>query len=123
MKEKGFTLIELLAAIIILSLIALVATPVLINTIKNTEENTNKMSIDLYASAIKDALARTPSSELISGKYATIDGKKLTLVGNQETELIIEYNGNVVCNTIEIYEDENIYLADCKVNKKEVDYI
>ncbi len=35
MKRKGFTLIELLAVIVVLAIIALISTPIVMNTIKN----------------------------------------------------------------------------------------
>ena len=34
MKKKGFTLIELLAVIVVLAIIALIATPIVMNVIK-----------------------------------------------------------------------------------------
>lgn len=48
MKKKGFTLIELLAVIIILAIIALIATPVVLNVIDNAREK----SRDIAASNI-----------------------------------------------------------------------
>ncbi len=58
MKEnKGFTLIELLAVIVILAIIALIATPIILNVIEESRENANKDSVagivkaaDLYYS-------------------------------------------------------------------------
>ena len=38
MKRKGFTLIELLAVIVVLAIIALIATPIVMNTIKNARK-------------------------------------------------------------------------------------
>ena len=44
MKKKGFTLIELLAVIIILAVIALIATPIVLNVIDNARKSANKDS-------------------------------------------------------------------------------
>ena len=38
MKKKGFTLIELLAVIVILAIIALIATPIILNIISDSKE-------------------------------------------------------------------------------------
>ena len=46
MNKKGFTLIELLAVIVILAIIALIATPIVLNIIKDSRENTIKINFD-----------------------------------------------------------------------------
>ena len=43
-NKKGFTLIELLAVIIILAVIALIATPIVLNVIDNARKSANKDS-------------------------------------------------------------------------------
>ena len=43
--KKGFTLIELLVAIILLAIVALIATPIILGIIKDTKENAFKESI------------------------------------------------------------------------------
>ena len=44
-KQKGFTLIELLAVIIILAVIALIATPIIINIIENARKKAFENSV------------------------------------------------------------------------------
>ncbi|MGE5455741.1 MAG: prepilin-type N-terminal cleavage/methylation domain-containing protein, partial [Ignavibacteriales bacterium] len=44
MRSKGFTLIELLAVIVILAIIALIATPIIIGLIDNTRKESFKDS-------------------------------------------------------------------------------
>ena len=62
-KEKiellkyGFTLIELLAVITILSIIMLIAIPVVSSVIKNSRENANNKSIELYGRAVDNAIS------------------------------------------------------------------
>ena len=105
MKNKGFTLIELLAVIVILAIIALIATPIILNIISDTKEESNKRSVELYGKAVEQAIAKFQlnNNESISGTFtASEDGKLLTLEGETEPKLIIEYNGNVKCKTIEI---------------------
>ena len=115
MKKKGFTLIELLAVIVILAIIALIATPIILNIISDAKEESNKRSVELYGKAVENAIAKYQlnNNESISGTFTTTDGKTLT---KGEKELKVEYNGNVVCTTTEIYEDGTVYLADCTVN-------
>ena len=43
-NKKGFTLIELLAVIIILAVIALIATPIVLNVIESARKSANKDS-------------------------------------------------------------------------------
>ena len=45
MKKKGFTLIELLATIVILAVIALIATPIILGVINKAEQNAFKNSV------------------------------------------------------------------------------
>jgi len=52
MKKKGFTLIELLAVIIILAIIALIATPIILNVINNARRGTAERSVEGFAAAV-----------------------------------------------------------------------
>ncbi len=46
MKKKGFTLIELLAVIVILAIIALIATPIVMNVIENSRKGAAERSVE-----------------------------------------------------------------------------
>ena len=118
-KRNGFTLIELLAVIVILAIIALIAVPIILNIIGDAKSSSNERSIELYADAVEKSVAtyQLNNNEKISGTFTTEDGKTLT---SGTTTLKVDYKGKVVCETIEIYEDGKIYLADCKVNDTEV---
>ena len=52
MKNKGFTLIELLAVIVILAIIALIATPIILSMINNARKSAAKSSAYGYIEAI-----------------------------------------------------------------------
>lgn len=119
MKNKGFTLIELLAVIVILAIIALIATPIILGIIKDAREQGNQRSVDNYAKAVQNAVVRNQLSENnnISGCFTTEDGTNLTLLDKTESSLMIEYEGSgIKCNIIEIYKDGNVYLDECIVN-------
>ena len=57
MKNKGFTLIELLAVIVILAIIALIATPIILNIIDDTKESSKERSKELYLDAVANTIA------------------------------------------------------------------
>ncbi len=47
-NKKGFTLIELLGVIVVLAIIALIATPIVMNTIKNAKKGSAERTADNY---------------------------------------------------------------------------
>ena len=120
MKNKGFTLMELLAVIVILAIIALIATPIILNIIKNSKEESEKRSIEMYADSLKNSIAKYQLSgkKLEVNKLETTDGRNFANIENFK----VEYDGNVVCKIIEVYEDGNIYLDKCKVNDSVKEY-
>ena len=56
MKKRGFTLVELLAVIVILALIALIATPIILNVINDAKKEAAKDSFYGYMDAIEKAI-------------------------------------------------------------------
>ena len=85
-KKKGFTLIELIAVLVIMSILALIVTPLVMSIIRKAKVSADKRSIDAYGRSIELAIA---GYLLDNGTFPTsID------------ELIIEYSGEeVVCST------------------------
>ena len=106
--RKGFTLIELLAVIVILAIIALIATPIILGIINDARKEANERSVELYASAVRNAIA----AYQLTG----------TTAPKSFDDLTIQYDGNVVCETEELYEDGSFYIADCTVNGNVVNY-
>lgn len=67
-EEHGVTLIELLAVIVILAIIAAVAVPVVLNSIKTSKENTTKQDMAIIA----EALSRYAADN--NGSYPSTSG-------------------------------------------------
>ena len=57
MKKKGFTLIELLAVIIILAIIALIATPIILNVIDDARKSAGLSESEMIMSSINSSRA------------------------------------------------------------------
>ncbi|MBR6689974.1 MAG: prepilin-type N-terminal cleavage/methylation domain-containing protein [Bacilli bacterium] len=55
MKNKGFTLIELLAVIVILAIIALIATPIILGIIDDARKEAKERTVELVASGVQYA--------------------------------------------------------------------
>ena len=55
MKNKGFTLIELLAVIVILAIIALIATPIILGIINDARLEARKRSAEAVTHAVETA--------------------------------------------------------------------
>ena len=64
MKKNAFTLIELLAVIVILAIIALIAVPIVLGIINDSKISSEKENINLYKSAVNNAIARKQLSEI-----------------------------------------------------------
>lgn len=58
MKKRGFTLIELLAVVAVLAIILLIATPIIMNVIKNVRLESYKRSAEGYEDAIELMISR-----------------------------------------------------------------
>ncbi len=93
-NKKGFTLIELLAVIVVLAIIALIATPIVMNTIKKSKKGAAERSADSYVKQVEVAVAtKRLEGDILEGTYTIND--KGNLEGNGLTKpLVIEMNGN-----------------------------
>ena len=101
MNKKGFTLIELLAVIVVLAIIALIATPIVMNTIKKAQEGANARSVEGYMKAYEAAYYEY----MLENEGAEPTTSDLTVV----------YSGaEVTCSSITVTEGK--FTATCKVN-------
>ena len=106
-KNNGFTLIELTAVLVVLSLIALIVTPLVMNIVKKAKHSANERSVDAYGKATELAVA---TYLLDTKEYPdTLEGLK------------VEYTGSeVMCEIQKLNEDGSIYLSKCSVGGVEV---
>ena len=87
MKRKGFTLIELLAVIVILAIIALIATPTILGVIEKARKGSAEQSALGYIDAVEKQVAIDMLDE--TEKKVTIAAGKVT-VGSGDTNLTIK---------------------------------
>ena len=95
-NKKGFTLIELLAVIVVLAIIALIATPIVMNTIKNAKKGAAERTADNYIKQVETAVAeaKLENKSVPNGTY-NIDGNgNLTGAGLPDGKLEINMSGN-----------------------------
>ena len=69
--KKGFTLIELLAVIVKLAIIALIATPIVLNIINDSKETAVLRSADYYMDAVELSIAQRvlQNKSIPNGEY------------------------------------------------------
>lgn len=70
-NTKGFTLIELLAVIVILAIIALIATPIILNMIEDARKSAAKDSAYAYLDAAETYIAMNMMYQTSNGTVAT----------------------------------------------------
>ena len=99
-NKKGFTLIELLAVIVVLAIIALIATPIVMNTIKNAKKGAAERSADNYIKQVETAVAesRIDGTKIVNGTYnIQPDGNLCPASGcgeNDKNKITIDMSGN-----------------------------
>ena len=88
MKNKGFTLIELLAVIVILAVIALIATPMILGVIDTAKQGSAKSAALGYVDAIEKKIV---TSQLTDATPVVVsEGEKYTVSGKTLTQVVAE---------------------------------
>ena len=112
--KKGFTLIELLAVIVILAIIALIATPIVLNIIKDSRESAGLRSAEMYLDAVEQSIAL----EKMNNTNFNPNTCTITTEGNllcDEKDLIdIEVNGEKPVNGSIAYTGGKITQVELK---------
>ena len=93
-NKKGFTLVELLAVIVILAIIALIATPIILNVIDDAKTNAAKNSAYGYIDALEKVNAQdmlsSESINVLSGVYTISSDGTLT---HGEKAVTVKFKG------------------------------
>lgn len=103
MNKKGFTLVELLAVIVILAIIALIATPVILNVIEKSKKGAAENSALGYIEAVEKQKARNlldedKTNDITDGTYSVeeLNSLGVSVKGSTPT------NGNLVIKNGEV---------------------
>ena len=123
-NKKGFTLIELLAVIVVLAIIALIATPIVMNTIKSAKKGAVERSADSYVKQVEVAVAeeRLSKNEVLEGEYQiTSDGnlcRDKSASCSDDNKIKIEMNGKkptsgtITISNGEVENSSNMTIGD-----------
>ena len=118
MKKKGFTLIELLAVIVILAIIALIATPMVLNTIDDARKGAAESSAYSYIEEVETEVAKymldNNGVRYSAGKYD---------ISTLRTDLKVEVKGDAPsAGNICIGSNGTVTKASLKINNYVVNY-
>lgn len=100
MKKKGFTLIELLAVIVILAIIALIATPIVLNIIARSKESATLRGAEYYLDAVEQGIARArlDNVKVEDGTYNILGTGNICLEGEVSScteQIQVEVKGEI----------------------------
>ena len=129
MNKKGFTLIELLAVIVILAVIALIASPIILGIIQNSRESSMARSVEGYAAGVAQAITSAMSDpDYMGGDVIVSDDGQIAKVGLQGQTGYIEkpvsYSGSQVHCEVVNYDDETgfLQLEGCSVSGSTIQF-
>ena len=110
MKRRGFTLIELLAVIVILAVIALIATPIIVGVINDAEKNTFEDTVYgiVKAGELHYGQEVMKDSDYV-GETLFLEKDELSYSGEKvKGTVLIENDGKV---TVAVYDNKNRWCA------------
>ena len=115
MKNKGFTLIELLAVIVILAIIALIATPIILGIINDARTNAKKRSAELVYTGVEYAytsvLFKQTSNGTVKDDASLAEINAELNVDNVESHSVSGTDADDSKNTMQILTKDNVYCA------------
>lgn len=118
--KKGFTLVELLAVIVILAILALIATPVVLGIITDANESTKLRSAEFYLDAVEQSVLKEnidetggfiPSEcQVVEKGNLSCDGKviEVEVEGDVPDSGTITFEESVISNISLVYDNDTI---------------
>ena len=76
--KKGFTLIELLAVIVILAIIALIATPIILNIVEDSKKESVLQSTKIYTSGLQTTIMSENMKTSLNPEICIIENEVIT---------------------------------------------
>ena len=115
MKQKGFTLIELLAILVVLGIIATIATPIVQKTLKDNKEKVYNIVVKQLIDYTRDYMAKYPGNlpdnegEFVIVKLETLKKEGLAQINitNPKTNKVISNQSE-----IKVTREDNNYVYD-----------
>lgn len=123
MKKKGFTLIELLAVIVILAVIALIATPVIMNSIEKAKGGAIKDAAYGCIDAVEYFIVRSMEDDDATNDYPLTGPfikdasniSELNIKGTNPLNLDLVISNNQVISGTITFNDYSAQITDGKV--------
>lgn len=122
-NSKGFTLIELLAVIVVLAIIALIATPIVLNLIDRARIGAAESSSTAYVKAFENGIL----SEMVDNPTMTIcdsytvSGKTATCASGSAT-ITVDVDGTVPKSGTITMADRAVQKAELVIGDYTIDY-
>ena len=128
-NTKGFTLIELLAVIVVLAIIALIATPIVLNLINTARRGAAESSATAYVKGVENAVLSTMVQNTDSVICASYDVKDKTITCTDATEkekvggvLTVDVDGTVPESGKINFTDRSVSDATFKIGSYDITY-
>ena len=100
MNKNGFTLIELLAVIVILAIVALIATPIILGIIRDAKEQSTRRSAELYIDAVEQAIVRKNLEGEYNPEECKIEKGEVTCKGKFSPKYCKIIDGQLNCDGV-----------------------